>query len=271
MKNERLLAAGAAIAAAVLISAAPPAFAEQVPWNGIWVDAATAAAQPEIRGGTQPDGPAPDNYGTSTWSGYAVGPCDAFLRTGSVAANSLSCQKIEANADGNLSIGFPIHLPQGASMQYLRIYYYGNSTSVNISAGLYRMNNGAISGVVEASPPATAAGNAMAQFGPFSQTVDNDPSGYTYSFLAIAGKSGAAVTGIYKVYIYYKLQVSPAPAVATFSDVPTSHWAYQYIEALAASGITGGCGAGAYCPGNTVTRAEMAVFFAKALGLHYEY
>ena len=46
------------------------------------------------------------------------------------------------------------------------------------------------------------------------------------------------------VIIGYKLQVSPAPAVATFNDVPTSDFGFQYIEALVASGITGGTGGG---------------------------
>jgi hypothetical protein len=51
--------------------------------------------------------------------------------------------------------------------------------------------------------------------------------------------------------------------------VPTSHPFFQYIEALAGSGITGGCGNGNYCPDNPVTRGQMAVFLAKALGLNF--
>jgi hypothetical protein len=71
------------------------------------------------------------------------------------------------------------------------------------------------------------------------------------------------------VRIYYKLQVSPAPGTATFTDVPATHIFYQYIEALAASGITAGCAAGQYCPDATLTRGQMAVFLSKALGLHF--
>ncbi len=71
------------------------------------------------------------------------------------------------------------------------------------------------------------------------------------------------------VRIRYRLQVSPAPGVATFSDVPTGYWAFQYIEALAASGITVGCAPGTFCPEDPVTRAQMAVFLSKALGLHW--
>lgn len=69
----------------------------------------------------------------------------------------------------------------------------------------------------------------------------------------------------------YKLQVSPGPGTATFTDVPTGHLFFQYIEALAAAGITGGCNASPpqYCPDAPVTRGQMAVFVSRALSLHW--
>ncbi len=73
------------------------------------------------------------------------------------------------------------------------------------------------------------------------------------------------------VLINWNRQVSPAPTSATFGDVPTNHWAFQHVEALSDSGITTGCGGGNYCPDANMTRAEMAVFLAKALGLNYTY
>ncbi len=51
-----------------------------------------------------------------------------------------------------------------------------------------------------------------------------------------------------------------------FSDVGTNHWAYTWIESLAANGITGGCGTGLYCPTTGVTRDQMAVFLLR--GIH---
>ena len=57
----------------------------------------------------------------------------------------------------------------------------------------------------------------------------------------------------------------PAVSGSTgFSDVPTSYWAAAWIKQLAAEGITGGCGAGTYCPEESVTRAQMAVFLLRA-------
>jgi hypothetical protein len=57
------------------------------------------------------------------------------------------------------------------------------------------------------------------------------------------------------------------PAVGSstgFNDVPTTHWAAAWIKQLAVEGITGGCGAGNYCPGTAVTRDQMAVFLLKS-------
>jgi hypothetical protein len=53
-------------------------------------------------------------------------------------------------------------------------------------------------------------------------------------------------------------------AVATFADVPTSNPFFHYVETIFQLGITGGCTTGNYCPGNPVTRAQMAVFLLKA-------
>ncbi len=56
----------------------------------------------------------------------------------------------------------------------------------------------------------------------------------------------------------------PPPCTGQFPDVPCSSNFAPWIEALAASGITGGCGGGNYCPTNPVTRQQMAVFLLKA-------
>ena len=57
----------------------------------------------------------------------------------------------------------------------------------------------------------------------------------------------------------------PPPATGlVFTDVQPGDFAADWIEELASLGITGGCGGGAYCPNNPVTRAQMAVFLLKA-------
>ena len=53
------------------------------------------------------------------------------------------------------------------------------------------------------------------------------------------------------------------------ADVPVGSPLHQFVEALFAAGITGGCGGGNYCPNAPITRGQMAVFLAVALGLHW--
>ncbi|MFZ5820838.1 MAG: S-layer homology domain-containing protein [Chloroflexota bacterium] len=57
---------------------------------------------------------------------------------------------------------------------------------------------------------------------------------------------------------------TPPPATGLFSDVPASNGFAPWIEQMASEGIAGGCGAGNFCPGNPVTREQMAVFLLVA-------
>jgi hypothetical protein len=59
----------------------------------------------------------------------------------------------------------------------------------------------------------------------------------------------------------------PAAAGNLFNDVPSTFWASSWIEQLAAEGITGGCSGGNYCPHESATRAQMAVFIQKTFDL----
>jgi hypothetical protein len=60
---------------------------------------------------------------------------------------------------------------------------------------------------------------------------------------------------------------TPPPCTGTFGDVPCPSQFANWIEALAAEGITGGCGGGNYCPGNANTRGQMSVFLTKTFHL----
>jgi len=53
-----------------------------------------------------------------------------------------------------------------------------------------------------------------------------------------------------------------------FTDVPNSNIFHADIEAIAATGVTTGCGGGRYCPSDFVTREQMAAFMNRlgALG-----
>ncbi len=57
----------------------------------------------------------------------------------------------------------------------------------------------------------------------------------------------------------------PAAEATPFSDVPTSHWAYQYIQTLAADGLIEGYPDGEFKGDRPLTRYEMAVVVARVV------
>ena len=61
------------------------------------------------------------------------------------------------------------------------------------------------------------------------------------------------------------LQSNP---IIAFNDVPLSHFAFAQIDTIALAGITGGCllNPPLFCPDNSITRGEMAVFVELSLG-----
>jgi hypothetical protein len=59
--------------------------------------------------------------------------------------------------------------------------------------------------------------------------------------------------------------IPPGPPEATFSDVPTDHWAFKWVEYAFANSIVGGYWDGTYRPTNPVDRGQMAVFIARAI------
>jgi len=90
--------------------------------------------------------------------------------------------------------------------------------------------------------------------------LSSSPMGYTLAgnklfFVANDNATGFELWAIPKLYV-----------TGTFTDVPPNFWAWRFVEALAASGVTGGCGGDDFCPGDFVNRAQMAIFVLTARG-----
>ena len=61
------------------------------------------------------------------------------------------------------------------------------------------------------------------------------------------------------------------PALAAdFTDVPTSHWAYSYIDKMAKGGLIKGYGNNKFGPNDTFTVAQMATIICNAKGIEPE-
>lgn len=110
-------------------------------------------------------------------------------------------------------------------------------------------------------------GCATASSGVLNVTVQNATAYYP---LLLTLNDNSISVQVRAVRIRYQLQVSPPPGTATFpNDVPTTHPLFRFVEAMAASGVTGGCGTGSFCPNDPLTRGQMAVFLSVALGMHF--
>ena len=175
----------------------------------------------------------------------------------------------------------PVHLPSGALVTSVELDFYDGSPTESVYASLISCDNAAGScaaifaagGCVDGGSTVCSGVAAAPGFGSVLGTVGGaliDNLAHQYA-VAVGNTAVDGSVAISAVRIGYVLSVSPAPpAGASFSDVPPDHPFFQYVEALAASGITGGCGGGKYCPDAPLTRGQMAVFLAKALGLSWE-
>jgi hypothetical protein len=158
-----------------------------------------------------------------------------------------------------------LHVPAGAVIEFIGLNTTTNTDAVYGIALLARNRFANISALVAYSVPAHGWDTDYA--GPLGiQVADNQDIEYVID-VEQAPSQDYQYFGW--VEVWWRRTVSPAPDTATFNDVPTSHPFFQFIEALYASGITAGCGNGNFCPDGPLTRGQMAVFLAKALGLHW--
>jgi hypothetical protein len=165
----------------------------------------------------------------------------------------------------------PVDLPVGCSLHGMRVFYYDNSAS-DISAYLTRYYGSSTPGVQDiVGWNSSGTPGYTSTYVTIGETIHYDhPTDGEQSYNVILWPHAAGTTLRFKgVRLLYYLQISPAPATATFADVPVGAFGFKHVEALVASGITAGCGGGNFCPNTPVTRVQMAVFLAKALGLHW--
>jgi hypothetical protein len=214
----------------------------------------------------------PKTYGTQDQIVLTLSPCDAAQRDLTNPFQVFTCDFLTAKQPNVFNSAVPawvLHLPEGALLDEVDFYYYDTIVDSEPFVTLQRMGQGNTDQIINDSLPAWSTGNNNASFVLIPPVeIHNDNFNYVLAMQLDTTDAGH-YTGLYNITVRYRLQVSPAPATATFNDVPTNHPFFQFIEALAASGITGGCGGGNYCPDAPLTRGQMAVFLSKALGLHW--
>jgi uncharacterized repeat protein (TIGR03803 family) len=136
---------------------------------------------------------------------------------------------------------------------------------------------GSLSDLVVTNPGGGSARIASAWFADFLDVADGHPFHDAVEAIVRDGISGGCGGGLYCVsaavtraqMAVFLLKAEhggaylPPACTGVFGDVACPSPFADWIEALAAEGVTAGCGLGNYCPGDSVTRAQMAVFLLK--------
>ena len=168
--------------------------------------------------------------------------------------------------DGIAEIYAPVSVPAGAVIDYVGL------DTLDVQGGLIGMSLNRVDSTGAVTQVAAFSNTAHE----FAMDFNASPIGYqVYTnagqqlVLNVEFAAGVGIPRFGFAEIRWRRTVSPAPLLPSFTDVPTTHPFYQFIEALHHSGITGGCGGGAFCPEAPLTRGQMAVFLARALGLNW--
>jgi hypothetical protein len=151
------------------------------------------------------------------------------------------------------------------------------SSFTSLSANAPALAPGSLNDVVVTDPDG-ASGKLEAGY--VADFLDVPPSQQFYSYVTtlVTSKITVGVGGgnygvdaptlrqqmaVFILKAEHGLCYTPPACSGVFTDVPCSSNFAPWIEQMAAEGITGGCGAGIFCPTNPVRRDQMAVFLLK--------
>jgi hypothetical protein len=217
----------------------------------------------------------------SVWLGGFIGSTSAgFVMHMSASGNILASPGIDTSptslsansVDGScwIAAGWLLHMLPDSNIVYTFPNAGAYAVSVNVTDGSCWATFGYGSAVVQ-----------LAVLAHFSDVTYNHWAFHQIEACYAAGVVAGYPDGTYRpawpvnrdqmaVYISRALaggdaNVPTGPASASFSDVAPDYWAYPYIEFAYAQKVVQGYPDGSYGPTIPVTRAQMAVFIARAV------
>jgi len=229
----------------------------------------------------EPTATTKSNFGPN--SSYTAIPGTAFQRStyeigggfGSKEsfADTLGCKPIADSQRGFFDA--PVILPSGVQLTRVESIGRDGGATSNVGTTLWRrcyagadaqpiVDLASHSSGLADTPGAFLLGTDLLT----PETINNKECNY-YLHVSLSSCAAGFTETLNRVVLHWNRQIAPAPATPTFFDVPQTHQFYQGVEALAGSGITGGCGGGNYCPDDFISRGQMAAFLSRAMGLHF--
>jgi hypothetical protein len=220
------------------------------------------------------------DFGTSFFytsiDAYAMTPYNSGFINNRAAGSSTGHLSCSAASTNSLAVG-QIQLPSGVDIAAVAIWGTDNAVGANVRADLV---SSCLPDFDEGFPTLTTLATATSTGTPgaFRALATGLPGGVnlvdnqscTYRVEVQLGPNDATCDinlFFSKLRVQWARVIPPAPVTATFDDVPVGSQFFAEVEAFVDTGITSGCDASNFCPGNFVTRLQMAAFFARALGL----
>lgn len=199
-------------------------------------------------------------------------PSSAFDATNSTTVYNESPIAHRYASSGNGIFTAPVTIPSGVRLTNAQYYIYDN-TGYPILCSFYREAFPTGFTTLVAFDGTGGANGYKIWNANLNHTVYNGNYWFQARIdLPTAAGANAKFWGVR--LLYYRQIIYPTSQI--FSDVPpggTWSWAYPSIQALSMSGITQGCPdiPNGFCPDKPVSRAAMATFLARALGLHADF
>ena len=167
-----------------------------------------------------------------------------------------------------------VELPAGGVVTVVECFFR-DTTANDASVGFWRQSYNYVTDTPSVTNITTVSSTGTAGYQkPFqnvSEQIRYRNGDLRTVYTLIANMPGDLNVSFRGCRLFWNRSISPAPAAATFTDVPVGHAQFRFVEALNAAAITGGCGGGNFCPDAPLTRGQMAVFLSAALGLHFPY
>jgi hypothetical protein len=198
---------------------------------------------------------------------YTWIPACNFIPASSNVAYSRSNAYIFVTGGTDYYFWAGVNLPSGAYLSTISLYYYDNSGGA-MSSYFYRATAYTTYSLLTNFTSSGTPGYATGSMSP-NTTIRNGDSAY-YLYVGLSGAAGSDLRFM-GARLYWRRQIRTGLS-HPFTDIGGLSQTFQdSIAALAQSGITIGTSPTTYSPNNNVTRAQMAVFLARALGLYWAY
>ncbi len=186
-----------------------------------------------------------DTYGTTPFSYQRVGfatfvPLDSSMTYSDLNLSSQTFSRYPTNANGSGIFVATPQLPSGALVSSVEFDWCDTSAASDLQFEVLTSGYTGQNIDVQASAASSGSQGCSLAYATLSTpfTINNNE---TQIILKATVPTHDGSTSLSGAVVAYSLQVSPAPGTASFIDVPTNDQGFQYIQALLASGVTGGC------------------------------